>query len=271
MSDMSRVSRQYPCPVCGKDSWCLLGKSIIICMRQESPQPKEFKGGEIGWIHHYGGPPRKLPPTLPPAPTINTTKVLAEWKRNHPNSNLPFLARNLSVSVDALIALECQKADIQETWGFPMRDGYGSYTGIRLRRLDGTKWAVTGSRAGIFIPHFERPTRRIKRILVVEGPTDTAAALTMGYHAIGRPSCSGGVPHILAFVRNHGVQEVVVVADNDDPGIRGAKGLQEMLPVSSCVLVLPTKDLREFLQVGDKSTIDLMIDQLVWTTQREVV
>jgi len=106
-------------------------------------------------------------------------------------------------------------------------------------------------------------------MLVVEGPTDLCAALSLGYYAIGRPSCSGGVPHIVDHVKRSRVKEVVIVADNDDPGIRGAKDLQRWLTVPSCLMVLPCKDLREFVKFGDKSTIDSMINQLVWTQPKE--
>lgn len=268
MSDMARVNRSNKCPICDHDTWCLVGKSVVICMRVQSPKAKNFKGGEIGWIHECGDTPLKRLPSPPQkkVPVIDARKVLADWVRAYPNDGLPVLAKDLGVSQESLTLLECTKGPTN-TWGFPMKDGYGGYIGIRIRSESGAKWAVNGSQAGIFIP---APRLKVaRRVFVVEGPTDCAAALTLGLYAVGRPSCSGGVQHIMAFVRKNQVQEVVVVCDNDDPGIRGGSDLQRMLPVSSCLMVLPTKDMREFCRIAGKEDIDSMISALVWTNPRE--
>ncbi len=265
MTMMRRVDKGHRCPICGHDTWCLLGTSIVICMRIVSDKTKAFKGGEVGYIHDYGDKPVNRPPPHEKAPKINTIRVLNEWKRAYPK-RLALLADNLGVSIKSLDDLECVTAgEWVAAWGFPMFDGYGNYIGIRVRNLAGNKWAVTGSQAGIFVPRISPE----KRMFVVEGPTDTAAGLTLGYYTIGRPSCSGGVPHVMAHARRHKVSEIVIISDNDDPGIRGARDLQRYLEVASCVLVLPTKDLREFLKVGDRSAIDSMIEQLVWTQPRK--
>lgn len=264
---MKRVNRNNRCPACGHDSWCLLGKDIFICMRMVSERKKVFTGGEVGYIHEYGHKPQWVPPEKPkPLPVINVKRVMNDWRKAYGTEGIEQLAKDLGVSVQSLTDLETMRTHHPNSWGWPMKDGYGNYIGIRIRNNLGKKWALTSSQAGIFIPL--SPVQ--KRVLIVEGPTDAAAALTLGFYAIGRPSCSGGVPHIMAFVRKNHVQEVVIVADNDDPGIRGASDLQRMLPVPSCILLLPTKDIREFIGVGDKSTLDAMIEQLVWTRQREV-
>ncbi len=263
---MLRVTRANKCPICGNDTWCLIGRSIIICMRKVSPRAKTFKGGEVGYIHPHPDPNKQMNyevrKTRKP-PQVNVKRVLFDWARafDLAQRRLPTVAQDLGVSVESLQALHCQANGLPRTWGFPMSDGYGNFIGIRLRNEWGKKWAVLGSQAGIFIPEI-RPQ---KRMFVVEGPTDTAAGLTIGFYTVGRPSCSGGVPHIVDHVKRGRVQEVIIVSDNDEPGIRGAQDLQRWLPVPSCVLLLPTKDLREFIKFGDKSTIDSMIEQLVWT------
>lgn len=261
---LHRVDRGHKCPVCNHETWCLYNTQIVICMRVQSPKQKTFKGGEVGWIHDISGvtnvttpPPKKAPPS------INVKRLMEEWTQFRRSYST--IAKVLNVSMESLALLECVKAPWHRAWGFPMKDGYGNYIGIRIRSEDGQKWAQPGSHAGIFIPTI-KPQRRM---LVVEGPTDTAAALTMGYYAIGRPSCSGGTTHVVDFVRRNHIPEVVIVCDNDGPGIMGARDLQRWLPVPSCLVVLPTKDLREFLRIGDKFTIDSMIEQLVWTQPRK--
>jgi len=49
--------------------------------------------------------------------------------------------------------------------------------------------AVKGSRSGLFIPESESAG---EGLYVVEGPTDTAAALTPGLSVVGRPRARAG-------------------------------------------------------------------------------
>jgi len=241
-------------------------------MRTQSPRTVPFKGGEIGYAHPHPDPKKRKTysqkaPRRPPQ--INARRLLQEWHRTYhaEQTRLPILASELGVTVNSLIYLECQAAGgWNRAWGFPMKDGFGNYIGIRIRNEWGKKWAVTGSQAGIFIPKVSlNSLRHETRMFVVEGPTDTAAGVDMGLFVVGRPSCSGGVTHVCNFARNKRVTQVVLIADNDEPGIRGAKDLQRWLKVPSCVLTLPCKDLREFIKIGDRSTIDSMVEQLAWT------
>ena len=151
---MRRVTPGCKCPVCGHGTWCLLGRSVIICMRVQSSKVKNFKGGEVGYIHEYGVKPVKLPPAQPKKPQqINAKRVLSDWAREYPNNNLSLLADNLGVSVESLQSLGFQiMGGHRNTWGIPMYDGYGNAIGIRVRNIQGNKWAVNGSQAGIFVP-----------------------------------------------------------------------------------------------------------------------
>jgi hypothetical protein len=54
------------------------------------------------------------------------------------------------------------------------------------------------------------------RAIICEGPTDCAALLDMGFDALGRPSCQGGVDHIIEFLKGRR-REVVIMADKDPP------------------------------------------------------
>ncbi len=284
MSMMSRATKANVCPICGNDTWCLIGHTVIYCMRTTSPRSKTFKGGEVGYMHPHPSPDKQRVPerhiTRKP-PTLNVMKLLNSWHDECTDHRIEQLATVLGVTCQSLISLECCRAPYKSlTWAFTMRDGYGNRIGIRLRNLEGSKWAVTGSQAGIFIPSMPVESR----MFVVEGPTNTAAALSLGLFAIGRPSCSGGVSHIQDYVRRHKqIREVVVVGDNDkdkpdpnrpgewkiNPGVTGAKGLQDWLTVPSCILMLPTNDIRDFIRIGDKSAVDAMVEQLVWTKPRK--
>jgi hypothetical protein len=102
----------------------------------------------------------------------------------------------------------------------------GKAVGVRLRLPDGRKLSIRGGKEGLFLP-----TRLGSggRLLIAEGPTDTAALLDLGFAAVGRPSCSGGVGHVVDLVKRLGTAEAVVVADGDGPGLFGAEKLAARL------------------------------------------
>jgi len=143
-----------------------------------------------------------------------------------------------------------------------MKDGYDNVVGIRLRNTKGDKWAVRGSHQGCFLPATELVP---PLALVAEGPTDTAAGLDLGYYTVGRPSCSGGMNDLrTCFARQH-VRRAAIIADNDNPGTRGAQMLANHLGVPSCIVTLPCKDLRQFLQLGGtRELLDGFINASLW-------
>lgn len=238
----------------------MIGDLYVLCMRVQSPKPKTLHGGETGWLHpRTESTPRPVEVKETPKPVLNVEKTLNQWARW--DAMISTLSSHLGVSGRALEKLGVVHAPYHNTWAFPMRAGDNSLCGIRLRNLKGEKWAEKGSHQGLFIPQEEPPYR----MMVVEGPTDCAAALTLGYYAVGRPSCSGGVDHLIHFIKANSMPNVVIVADLDDPGLNGAKRLQELLPTRSCILVCPAKDLRTYLNHGgDRQTLDSMIGQLIW-------
>ncbi len=132
----------------------------------------------------------------------------------------------------------------------------GEILGFRFRRPDGVKFSVRGGKEGLFLP--DGVERDGGPLLIVEGPTDAAALLDMGFrNVVGRPSCTGGIKLLVELVRRWQRPEVVIVADNDEPGRRGADNLLTVLLVyaPSVRIIRPPdgiKDARAWLQAGGK-------------------
>ena len=89
-------------------------------------------------------------------------------------------------------------------------------------------------------------------MLGCEGPTDTAAALDLGFAAVGRASCGTGGPMLSKLARG---RDVVIVGDDDAPGRRGAEALGAVLVLgctSVCIVYPPegVKDLRQWKAAG---------------------
>ena len=90
-------------------------------------------------------------------------------------------------------------------------------------------------------------------LLIVEGESDLAAALDLGFHAIGRPNCNSKIEMTAKAARGH--CEIIIVGDNDAVGRAGAEKLADalILHYRSVKIVYPPddiKDLRQWLQAG---------------------
>jgi hypothetical protein len=176
---------------------------------------------------------------------------------------IDILARHLKVSDQALNDLGAAWAWQHSSWAFPMHDGTGKICGIRLRDDAGHKFAVKGSRQGIFLPRTWPASPDVA--LITEGPTDTAAALSIGFMAIGRPSCLGCEDIVNATIRRLAIQRVVIVADNDESGKAGAAKLVAGLRVPNKTILPPGKDLREWVGKGaSQALLNCVINQQIW-------
>lgn len=128
-------------------------------------------------------------------------------------------------------------------WTTPMRDGAGTVIGVQLRPPVGRKTCVPGSHLGLFVPSTVGRNGH-DLLCIVEGASDCAAMLDMGYETVGRPSCSAGVEQLVQWTFDHPYRHIVIVADADEPGIRGARVLAARLHAT---VVLPpggAKDVR---------------------------
>lgn len=195
-------------------------------------------------------------------PKIDVYGMMGRWRRATTDAMYRALADRLGVALFSAVAIGGVWAPEHKAWAFPMCNGRGQYVGIRLRSDDGKKWAVSGSRSGLFMDR--RMTSKELRLWVCEGPTDTMAALSLGLNAVGRPSCSDGVFAIVDLVKAQAIREVIIVADGDTPGVVGAQRLQASLPCASCVWLPEAKDLREYIQVAGVRQIEDEASQCLW-------
>jgi hypothetical protein len=230
-------------------------------MRVESDKPA--RNG--GWMH---GSIRIAPlPRLHlaiPEKRLDVDEIWTRWANATTREKVDALGQSLGVDTDCLIAIGCAWSTYN-AFAFPMKDSTGKKIGIRLRNSDGHKWAVKGSRSGLFIPT-DYDFLSEQTCYLVEGPTDLAAAMTIGLRSLGRAACLGQEEFICQWIALNRVERLVIITDNDEPGLKGAAKLQSMLPILSCVWVPPTKDIREFVNLGGTALmIRASIKDLVWT------
>lgn len=263
MTPFIRASKSFKCAACDHGDWCSYDsdRQQWCCMRVHSSRPA--KNG--GYLHalNPNERPKFIPKPPPEEPQIDAGALMMEFRNetiSEQRAWLRLLSHNLGVSVGSLENIGCAWSMSRKAYAFPMFSGTGQCVGIRLRLRDGRKLSVKGGREGLFMPHGRSTT-----CYLVEGPTDLAAALTLGLWGIGRPSCRGAVAHTQVTINRLGIQRVVIIGDNDQPGIDGAKSLAAELQVPVASMLLPTKDLREYVRMG--GTLDLLKAlerQLVW-------
>jgi Bifunctional DNA primase/polymerase, N-terminal len=101
---------------------------------------------------------------------------------------------------------------------FPCFDGEERIIGIQTRCLDERadpeyvkRW-IKGSKSGLFIPAGWRDMSG--EINLVEGASDVAAMLAMGWCAIGRPNNAGGAAHLARLLEGD-EREVIAWGEND--------------------------------------------------------
>lgn len=258
---MQRVSKASPCPVCDKPDWCLIAKdgSAAICQRIEEGSVK--KCGNAGWLHilidrHNGhnrhrrnAKDRHLTKmtVITHGRPVDFRQLANQYRQQISVNRLKNLTQQLGVSARSLKRL-CVGWD-GAAYTFPMSNDLGRFVGIRRRLLNGKKLSVKGSKSGLFIPENLSCNRYL---LVCEGESDTAAALNLGFSAIGRPNCNSMVRMAAKYAKG---KNVVIVSDSDPPGRKGAEILAAKL-VLCCPevrIILPhggIKDLRQWLTAG---------------------
>ncbi len=203
-------------------------------------------------------------PSAPPNPEM---KRLAREGRQHAERRhrVLELASELGVSADTLDVLRVGWSDAGVgRWVIPERDHRGRVVGVSYRRADGLRTSAAGGRRGLIVP---QPLATDGTVYVCEGMSDTAAMLSAGRCAIGRPSAQ-----VSALVRvwlartvldQFTGREVIVVGDRDDAGAVGAHDLADWLEIEcgrSVQWALPQpdyKDVRE--QWNSVGNVELLV------------
>jgi hypothetical protein len=259
LRDYRRVGDKEECPVCGHKGWCLVARdgSSAICQRVESP--KKRRGA--GYYHRLtdlpsNAPvrrPRAEPPVAGPTPAVDWEGLARACHGAIGTGRRELLAKSLSVAPSALDRLAYGWSEDRACFTTPVRDARGSVIGIQTRGLDGQKRMIKGSRQGLFVPD---GLKGPGPLLICEGASDTAAALTLGFRALGRFSCTSGGDLLLERLQCVPERVVVVVSDSKPQEQEGAYDLARTLANVGRrqvkVLEMPpgVKDLRTWLSTG---------------------
>lgn len=139
--------------------------------------------------------------------------------------------------------------------------------GIQRQFTKGFKCMVSGSNLGLIVP----VTMSTDEVLFIpEGASDLACLLDMNFHGIGRPNALVGKDLVYNWLKryNPAYKKIIVVADNNDAGIQGAKEVQDYIDSEHLrsMILLPAKgfkDVREWAQVSGKDYVKQIIKDFI--------
>ena len=273
---MTPVSKSAPCEVCGGDHKCSRGDGgLLICGRRDGPTPGfRHLGPSKGDTQFHlfrrddgSDPPAaataRKPTPKPPRDWGATAKLYAD--RLTPETRAELAGRlGLPAGVSASLPLVGVSGRNRSGWivTFPECDAAGRVLGItqRIPEAGGkeVKKMIAGGSRGLTIPSGwqDRPGPA----LLVEGASDTLALTAAGLPAIGRPSNTGGIEHLVGLLTGWPAdRQIFVVGENDRrevglwPGREGAQRTAAELSVRLRRVVMVAmppdgaKDVREWL------------------------
>lgn len=201
--------------------------------------------------------------------SIHNKKILVDWDKLvwqyfsacRPAYEGQRLADSLNVSGQSLTGFLVGWDG--SAWVIPLYDQNYHCIGIQRRFQDGIKCCVEGSQLGLFIAQGFQ-CRCKETLYICEGFSDTVSVHDLGLFAIGIPSATSGHGLALSFIRNNGINRVVILPDNDDAGRRSGQKLCIALERSSYLCYPPDgiKDVRDWINKYGKNKVKTILEGL---------
>jgi len=246
------------CPLClHKDACCISRDgSKILCTRVES----SLKIGEPfigGYIHAANKEYRnlKMPKKKRIKAPINWDILCKFYQSKAKYDIVEKLAIKFNVSQKTLINLNIGWDS--EAYTFPMYNAKKEIIGIQRRFPSGKKCSVKGTSLGLFIPTI----KITPPLFILEGVSDLAALLDLGFYGVAKPSAQAGNDLVEKFILFHNCNKVVIVCDNDKVGVKGATKLVQQLVLKNKIItnvISPPegiKDLRDTVKIKGKEKV----------------
>jgi hypothetical protein len=256
-ANLLTVSQEYPCELCGKSRACYrIGLCGYGCITWHEDIPNfvfsHDDRADFGFFYkvHDTGPDPLIKRLAKKRQRQSYTPL--EWegswcgylsRRRANHEAIERLAWQLGVSTTSLeqigVGWTPEGQDdydpdliLPERFLFPEMDADENVIGINARPWPrGEKRQIWGGRRGIVYDLAEVVGLGADDVLlIVEGASDVAAAMTIGLYAIGRPNNTGGADLVAELIRKHAPPGAkwVIVGENDQkedgkwPGREGA-------------------------------------------------
>ena len=237
----------------------------------------------VRWLdERFGDAPRvgdvnrpRLPPT---APTASLTAPRAAAPVIEPDTRERLMGELVAAQgrITSMIMAEAAESLGVEAWAIesyragwisrgdgdwlalPMVDSRERLCGVRIRRGDGRKMSLRGSKSGLFVPDvLDEMLADCGRVLVItEGPTSAAAVLSCGVPCVGLPSATSGHEMAIDLAMRRGCSMVIMAGDLGDAGRDASARVAQAAEARGvmCVVINPpagVSDPREWLRVAE--------------------
>lgn len=250
-------------------------KAYCVCPRHLDKRPSisiDLDGDYAGCFHCWscGWSGKLSPETMAQLVTKRKKRnrlITLDWEKlNQEYHNTwevhgPCVSFNKPFDVNWVVLRAFQCGWDGSAYTFPMRLPNGQISGIQRRWQDSTKCCVEGSQLSLFIPTTLLPQTKeivdcgasqgpsqVRPLFITEGVSDACSIYNLGFPAIGRPSCQGQEEMIKEYLELNGIENVVIVADNDKPGLKGMdsliNSLINVMGPESRALIPVNKDIR---------------------------
>jgi len=218
MNGWVRVTRNNPCPVCGKYDNCCVTEDggAAWCGRVSSETVNN--GGQSLHILKERERPEQLAPRLAQKP-VYFTKEAQKLSKSAEAADLERLAKQLLHGTPHSPARMFKGISVgydsdKRYWTIPERDDLGNVIGICRRYEDGSKFMIEGGKRGLI---YQKDWYcQLGPVYCPEGFTDVAALQNCGFCTIGRPSCSGGIEMLgNLLLRAPSGKRIIILGEND--------------------------------------------------------
>lgn len=260
-----RVTAKHPCPICKKKDWCCITEAgdLVLCMRVPNDRPSKGQAG--GYLHQTASPDgggskidkhhRREERRIPEQ---SASKLMRRWRLQTTTESVKQFAGDLGVSAYSLQRLGVAWCKARSCWAFPMKSPAGKVVGIRLRSKSEKK-SVGGSKNALF---YAADIQRREVAWLTEGPTDTAAMLTIGGRCvIGRSALTTCWDDLRVILLKLGVKRVIILVDDESsegkemeaPGRRENRRMAKAIGLPCKFISMPgCKDIRDYVKRGGR-------------------
>lgn len=167
------------------------------------------------------------------------------WTREFQEDHAKNLAFRWDVSVEFLH--EIGVGWDGQAWTIPFYNADYRIVGIQRRFPNGFRCAVSGGTLGLVLP---TTLASSDELVVCEGASDLVTSLYLGFQGIAKPNALVGKELVYAWLKKHRPmwKKVVIIADNDEAGKRGAEETQRHIDsegTRSDIYIPTQKDFRD--------------------------
>lgn len=213
------VSKASPCPICGGNHKCSIGDDAsIFCGRTHEDTPGFKRCGKTScglWsiFRSFDDPALRHRGEQEPAVDLSFldakpwASIFAQHEAAMTAERQGELAAALKLPDWAIVGVGWAG----DCWTMPERDAGCRIVGINRRFRDGSKRVMPGGKRGLTILD---AWDRGGPVYLVEGASDVLVMRAMGLSVVGRPSCTGGVDHLVSLLRGMD-RRMIVVGEND--------------------------------------------------------